>query len=405
MKALLVIPAILATLPWALRAQDTTTTTAADTAYAEYRESPITLPLGVGLRIPSYDRVNGVTLPWGPQILLADGKIQLDLLVSYRANLGKWDPSLEGLIRPTSADEIKLYVGRGTFTNDSWIRSDLFNSAAALFVGSDARNHYRADRASLRVTRTVLTSAITFTPFIAGNFERDWSTGSLAPEKWPWSLFGRSGRLKMRRLNPPVAPGHIASILGGTGVQASRGGLEAKLDAAVEHAPSTSFDAVCTLIPATGSCLSPPGAFTQLTLDSRVTFPTFGAHTFAFTAHALLTGGGSIPPPQRFGYLGGAGTLATVDLLALGGDRLLFVQGDYTIPIERIQLPFVGSPFVALRYAAGNAGVGRLPSLIQNLGVGAGVSFLRVDYTIDPAQNRSPLSRRSAVTFGVSLSL
>jgi hypothetical protein len=405
MKAFLVIPAILAALPLALPAQDTTTVTEADTAYVEYGVSPITLPLGIGVRVPSYDRVNGVTLPWGPQILLTDGKIQLDPLVSYRSNLGKWDPSLEGLIRPSPADEIKLYVGRGTFTSDSWIRSDLFNSAAALFVGSDARNYYRADRASLRVTRTVLTSAITLTPFIAGNFERDWSTGSLAPEKWPWSFFGRSGRLRMRRLNPPVAQGHIASILGGTGIQASRGGLDGKLDATVEYAPSTSFDGVCTLIPANGSCLSPPESFTQITLDSRVTFPTFGAHTFAFLGHALVTGGGNIPPPQRFGYLGGAGTLATVDLLALGGDRLLFVQGDYTIPIERIQLPFVGSPFVALRYAAGNAGVGRLPSLIQNLGVGAGVSFFRVDYTIDPAKNRSPVSRRSAVTFGVSLSL
>jgi hypothetical protein len=136
-----------------------------------------------------------------------------------------------------------------------------------------------------------------------------------------------------------------------------------------------------------------------------VTFPTFGAQSFAFIGHALLAAGGNIPPPQRFGYLGGAGTLATVDLLALGGDRLLFVQGDYTIPIERIQLPFLGSPFIGLRYAAGNAGVGTLPDLIQNLGIGAGISIIRVDYTIDPAQNRSPLSRRSAVTVGVSLSL
>lgn len=405
MKALLVIPVALAAFPWSLRAQDTTTTAAADTGYAEYQESPITLPLGVGLRIPSYDRVNGVTLPWGPQILLNEDKIQLDALVSYRSNLGKWDPSLEGLARVGAANEIELYVGRGTFTNDSWIRSDLYNSAAALFVGSDARNYYRADRVSLRITRTVLTSAITFTPFIAGNFERDWSTGSLTPEKWPWSFFGRNGRLKMRRPNPPVAPGHIASILGGTGIQASRGGLETKLDVSIEHAPSTSFNSACTFVPSIGACLSVPSSFTQSTFDARVTFPTFGSQTFAFTGHTLYTHGGNIPPPQRFGYLGGAGSLATVDLLALGGDRLLFVQGDYTIPIERIQLPFLGSPFIALRYAAGNAGVGRLPSLIQNLGVGAGVGFFRVDYTIDPAQNRSPFSRRQAVTFGISFSL
>jgi len=81
------------------------------------------------------------------------------------------------------------------------------------------------------------------------------------------------------------------------------------------------------------------------------------------------------------------------------------VQGDYSVPIDRIQLPFVGSPYVGLRYAAGSAGIGGIPTLIQNLGVGLGVSFFRVDYTIDPAQNRSPFSRKSAFSVGVSLSL
>ncbi|HKR09965.1 MAG TPA: hypothetical protein VJS39_12300, partial [Gemmatimonadaceae bacterium] len=74
------------------------------------------------------------------------------------------------------------------------------------------------------------------------------------------------------------------------------------------------------------------------------------------------------------------------------------------IPLEKIKLPIVGSPFVALRYGAGNAGVGRLPSLIQNLGVGIGASFVRVDFSFDPAHNRSPFSHRSAVTFGADLS-
>lgn len=403
MNAHLVLPIAIAALALPLSAQDTTVV-AADTGYVEYHEPLISLPLGIGLRVPSYDRVNGVTLPWGPQLLTNDETLELNALVSYRSHLGNWDPSLEGYLRPGTANELKLYVGRGTFTNDSWIRSDLMNSLATLFVGSDARNYYRSDRASLRLTRSITVSAVGLTPFIGGSFERDWSTG-FPTVKTPWSFFGRKGDLKMRRLNPPVARGHIGSILGGTGFQVSRGGLEAKLDVAAEHAPSTSFDFACTVIPANGTCLAVPESFTQITLDSRVTFPTFGAQTFAFTGHALMTGGGNIPPPQRFGYLGGSGTLATVDLLALGGDRLLFLQGDYVIPIERIQLPFLGSPFIALRYAAGNAGIGKLPSLIQNVGVGAGVGFFRVDYTIDPAENRSPVSDRSAVTFGISLSL
>ncbi|MDP9280201.1 MAG: hypothetical protein M3P00_12345 [Gemmatimonadota bacterium] len=405
MKALLVVPIAIsiAALAGPLRAQDTTTT-AADTGYVEYHESPISLPLGIGLRIPSYDRVNGLSLPWGPQLATSDESLELNALVTYRSNLGQWDPSLEGYVRPGTANELKLFIGRGTFTNDGWIRSDLVNSLAALFVGSDARNYYRSNLVKLRFTRTLALSSVVLTPFLGGSFEDDWSTGSIAPTKYPWSFFGRKRILKMRRLNPPVANGHINSILGGTGIQISRGGLEAKLDATLEHALSTSFRG-CTFIPADGSCFVSPSYFNQTTVDSRVTFPTFGSQTFAFLGHALLASGGKIPPPQRFGYLGGSGTLATVDLLALGCDRLLYLQGDYTIPIEKIQLPLVGSPFLALRYAAGNAGVGRLPALIQNVGVGAGISILRVDYSIDPAQNRSPLSRRSAVTVGVSLSL
>lgn len=400
MKAYFVLSFALTALACPLLAQDTTTVQ--DTMYVEYHESPITLPLGIGLRVPSYDRVNGVTLPWGPQLVLGDDKLQLDALVSYRSHLGNWDPSLEGSIRPSIADEIKLYVGRGTFTNDGWIRSDLFNSAAALFVGSDARNYFRADRASLRLTHTLATSAVTLTPFIAGNIEKDWSTGSLTPDKSPWSFFGRTDDLRMRRPNPPVSKGRVNSILGGSGFQISRGGLEAKLNASVEHgfkAPTLGC-----VIPGVPSPLCGDEPFTQATLDSRVKFPTFGTQTFEFKGHAVLSSG-NVLPPQRFAYLGGAGTLATVDLLALGGDQLLYLIGDYIIPIDRVVLPVVGSPFVALTYSVGNASIDNLSPLIQNLGVGIGVSMLRVDYTIDPAQNRSPFSRRSAVTFGFFLSL
>ena len=132
-----------------LPGQDTTAA-APDTAYVDYHESPISLPLGLGLRIPAYDRVNGLTLPWGPKFEAGEGKFDIDALVRYRSNLGKWDPSLEGVIRPGDDNELKLFVGRGTFTNDAWIRTDLMNSLAVLGVGSDARNWYRGDRATAR---------------------------------------------------------------------------------------------------------------------------------------------------------------------------------------------------------------------------------------------------------------
>src|ERR1700716_4611371 len=109
MKAFALAPLAIAVagLTSVSHAQDTTTV-APDTTYAAYDESPISLPLGVGLRIPSYDRVNGLALPWGPRLDLGEEKLQLDALVTYRSNLGKWDPSLEGFARPGDASGIKV---------------------------------------------------------------------------------------------------------------------------------------------------------------------------------------------------------------------------------------------------------------------------------------------------------
>jgi hypothetical protein len=383
------------------RAQDTT---AVDTSYVEYSDRPISLPLGIGLRVPTYDRVNGLSLPWGPHVETSNGRIDVDALVRYRSHLGNWDPSLEGVLRPGDANELRFFVGRGTFSNDMWIRGDLMNSLASLFVGSDARNYYRSDKATARLSHALMNGGTVLTPFVGINYERDWSTGDIVPTKSPWSFFGRTGRLRMRRGNPPIDKGHIASFNVGSGLELATGDVDSKFDVDLERSIATQYDLACISTPNGLFCPSPRDAFTQATLNGMVKFPTFGSQTFTFTGHGVWTAAAAVAPAQRFAYMGGAGTLATVDLLALGGDHLLFLQGDYMIPIEKIQVPIVGNPFIALRYAVGNAGVGQLPSLIQNLGVGIGASFLRVDFTFDPAHKRSPFSHRSAVTFGADLS-
>ena len=401
MKMLAAVQCLAFILSQGAIAQDTTASEP-DTAYVEYSDPPITLPLGIGLRTPSYDRVNGLTIPWGPKLVLGDDRFEADAIVSYRSHLGDWDPSVEGVLRPGYRNELKFFAGRGTFNNDGWIRSDLINSAAVLAVGSDARNYYRADKASLRFSRDFTTASFTLAPFIGGSIEKGWSTGSLDPQGSPWSVVGRTGRLRMRRPNPQVLERRINSILAGATVDYFRGELDAKLEGTVENAFKGREE--CFTPPGGPVCTLEEDGFTQATIHAAVKFPTFGAQTFSFRTHALLTGSDFVPP-QRYGYLGGAGTLATVDLLRLGGDRLFFVEGEYMVPIERIILGPLGSPFIALRYAAGNAGVRQLPALIQNLGIGAGISVLRVDYSIDPAGNRSPFSKRSAVSYGVSLPL
>ena len=405
MKAHYVGLALLAFTSAAAAGAQDTSSVPLDTSYVEYRESPISLPLGIGLRVPSYDRVNGLTLPWGPKLETGNGRVDIDALVSYRSNLGEWDPSIEGTLRPGDENELALFIGQSTFTNELWIRGDLSNSVVAFFAGSDARNYYRARRAMARFTRTILGSTVSFDPFLGVNFERDWSTGSVAPTKSPWSVFGRTGDKRMRRPNPRVAKGTITSMLGGAVLEFVKSGVDGKVDLTVERALRTKLEADCAGVPVGFPCFPPGGLFTQGTLNGRVMFPTFRTQTLTVRAHAVLTGGSGVAPAQRFAYMGGTGTLATVDLLALGGDHLLFFDGDYIIPIERIQIPIFGSPYLALRYAAGNAGVDKTPTLIQNLGVGLGLTMLRIDFSIDPASNRSEFSRRSAVSVGLNLSL
>jgi hypothetical protein len=286
--------------------------------------------------------------------------------------------------------------GRATFSNDEWIRSTIVNSLAVIGVGSDARNYFRADRGTVALTYEVIGNGTTLTPRVGLLHEDAWSTGSAEPHtSAPWSFFGRTSDLKMRRPNPRVARGHTSSGMAGVNYTYDLNEMVVKLDANVEHA----FDAPQYV---RGPELT--GNFTQITLDGQGTFPTIGTQSFSFRGHGVMTPGDGAPP-QRYAYLGGAGTLATVDLLALGGDRLAYVEGEYDIPLPGPLLPFVGPPIIGVRYAAGAAGAGSLPDFIQNIGASIGVKFIKLEYHIDPNYHKTSYTHKNAFSVGLSLSM
>ena len=375
-----------------------------DTSYVTYDEGPITLPLGIGLRVPGYNRVDGLVLSWGPLISLAQDRLRIDPTNTYRSHIGTIDPFIKLNFKGTTGIGFELVGGRSTFTNDDWIRSDIVNSLATIGVGSDARNYYRADRGRASVSYETTSGGFVTTPSLGVVTENDWSTGSpVAHTNAPWSLFGKTGVLKMRRPNPAIAKGHITSGLARVVTQYAVDAVKASLDVGIEHA----FKGPPTYRLVEGDIVlfnNRSGDFTQITIGSKASFPTFGTQHFDFRGHAVFTPG-DIAPPQRFAYLGGAGTLATVDLLALGGDRLFYVEGEYSIPIEKIVIPVVGNPIVSARYAAGAAGVGALPDFIQNIGVGLGVRFLKAEYHLDPNYKKTSFTRKHAFSVGISLSL
>jgi hypothetical protein len=356
----------------------------------------VTLPGLYGVRLPSfaggagptYDRVNGLSLFVGPRVNLDSGRVFVDPLVVYRSDLGTLDPRLAAGASIGRRDSISVAVERGTFTSDDWIRSDFWNSIITLASGKDTRNYFRAERAETRVHRRWEGAFGTLTAFVGGRAENARSVGP-APvvdgdvvrpiTSGPWSAFGREDTEEgMLRANPPIDPGRTFSALAGATIDwenAESLALEARL--LVEQA----FDAPADF-----------GAFTQVTVDADVSFPTFRTQSFRFQAHGVFTGPG-VAPRQRWAYLGGSGTLPTFDLLEFGGDELLFFESRYNVPIDALERPLFGTPVFTLRHMIGAAGPGSLPEFEQNLGVRLSLLlFLRLDYTIDPASGDSEFS-------------
>ena len=330
---------------------------------------PIEFPGAYGVRVPSYDRVNGLSLPFGPRFWLDSTRFSVEPILTWRTDLGAIDPEVRATMYISRGSTIALNAGRRTLTNEDWIRGAFINSLGALFTGTDVRNYRRADRADLRYRREIERDNGIITPFVGAVTERAWSVApGVGATSSPWSLFGRTDAEEgMRRPNPPVVRGRISSLIGGADAELQFQDVEFRGASIVEGALDSPGD----------------GRFVQTTLDGRVRFPAIRNHRFQVEMHSLLTFG-DIAPPQRFSYLGGSGTLPTRRLLSMGGDQLLFFESMYTIPIDRISVKFVGSPSVSVRHMIGAAGVDRLPGFVNNVGLRLTWSLLKADFVIEP---------------------
>ena len=342
--------------------------------YQPSRSDPLptlTWPGFYGLAVPLYDRSNGLSLGVGPLISLDAGRVEIRPRVTYRSQLGRFDPRVDVRVRIARRSFIDVFAGRETFTNEGWIWSDAVHSVSVLGSGIDTRNHYRADRADVTLHRAWETATLQVESFVGGRGERAWSVrpDSNAADG-PWSLFRRHSEKGMLRPNPRIADGEIASIIGGARLRWESQGVRSSV--AIDNE-------IALRSPASEG-------FAQFTLDGTISFPTFGRHRFRFDAHVVGTAGEA--PPQRWAYLGGAGTIPLLDLLAQGGDQLVFLDGRYEIPLDSISLPVLGSPTITLRHLLGAAGVQRLPRLEQRVGLRVALSALRVEVLADPVTRR-----------------
>jgi hypothetical protein len=347
--------------------------------YRSLREGasdPLLFPGVYGLRIPSYDRVNGLSLPFGPALSFAGGRGEMNAIATYRSDLGKVDAALDAELQLTRRSRLEARAERGSFTNDAWIYPSLINSGATLVFGEDTRNWYRADRGELTLHRVWEMARTTVTPFIGGRIEDSWAVGPVAgTSDGPWSIFGKDDTLAMLRPNPQVGGDLLGSGLVGTALR-----FEAE-DLRIRGRVSTEKGFGLGAYPDVFPSVTPD--FLQVTTDLDVRFPTFGEQSYGMEVH-WVTSGGTLPS-QRFVYLGGPGTMPFLELLEQGGGELLLVDQRYSIPFPQYRFGFMGSPTLQLRHRLGSAGLKSLPTLEQMVGVGVSLTVIRGEVRLDPA--------------------
>ena len=362
-------------------------TTSADgysLAYQSLREgasAPLLFPGVYGLRIPTYDRVNGLSLPFGPALSFWQGRGEINAIATYRSDLGEVDPSLTADLQLARRTRVELTAERTSRTNDAWIWTNLVNSFSGLVFGEDTRNWYRADRAVGTLHRGWEFTRTIFEPFVGFQYEKSWAVGPTAgTDDGPWSIIGRDDTLGMLRPNPTVPRATIGSALTGAAIRFEARDLRVVARTQLELGvwKGTLDDII----------LNDP--FRQLVTDLDVRFPTFGEQQYGIEVRWVTSG--DFVPSQRFHYLGGPGTMPFLEMLEQGGGELLLVDQRYSIPLPQYTFGFMGSPTLQLRHRLGSAGLTSLPTLEQMIGVGVSLTVIRGEIRLDPATGKVKLA-------------
>lgn len=319
-----------------------------------------------GFEPPTYDRVDALGLRWGAGVLLPPvGRVQprLDGWVGYASGRGALKGGLELEAR---RGRTRFALGGADFTEtqDSWIRGDLRNSLSFIVKGNDQRNYYQARVAYAELGHEFGRGGFMGGARLRAQVERARSLGAGSP----WVLL--DGDI---RSNPPIDDGRIASLIVGVDgawigrFSAAAAGIELEFAETV-----LGGDFAFGRFVASGAWAMDALANHLLRVEWRFQGPFPGTETL---------------PRQRWSFVGGSATLPTFETGRFLGDRLVFVETQYVIPLpELFAVPIVGPPDLKLFHAFGMGWTeGSSRDLEQNIGIRLEffVPFVRV--TTNPA--------------------
>jgi hypothetical protein len=329
-----------------------------------------------GLAVPTYDRVNSVTARWGAQMLLRRDTVPPVVRgsISYATARRAVGGSAAIDVPVGRGGWVTAEVARESFTNEAWIRGPLMNTLSTLLLRSDVRDYHESDVALLRLERRQRQPLIQgerfFGPRLTVRASRDRSLQEA-------NVFSILGRGEPWRENPPIDDGELVSVSPGAGFE-WRGGLSRfQGDVAIEWAP-----------PGIGDF-----EFIHLVSEARWRMPGLWNHTIHLRGRTHQTLGDQAAPAQRWTLLGGGGTIPTLEPATMRGDRLIFLETLYDVPLPWIRLPLLGSPDLRLVHTTGAAWVTgqEMPPLEQSVGGGLRFFLLQALVHVDPAGPLRPV--------------
>jgi hypothetical protein len=329
-------------------------------------ESRLVLDGLFGVRAPTYDRVNGLTLAWGAAYrmpALGDAQPRIHGRAGWHTQRGEATYGAELSLR-RRANRLSAGHERVWETNERWIRGDLHNSLVYLWNGRDLRDYHAAERSWIEAAREFADDggSLHVTVAVRGQVE---DAASVAAGQ-PWFLWG-SGT----RPNLPVDDGRTASVLAAADVTWE--GAQTRFQGVVNYEAARERrggDFHFNRVQGEGSAAVQGLADHTLTIDFFLQRPV----------------GDRQLPGQRWSLVGGPGTLHTLPVAEFRGDHVVFVETRYIVPLpDRLALPIVGAPRLHLIHATGGAWTaGEDRSLHQEVALEAQAALLYVRFSMVP---------------------
>jgi hypothetical protein len=311
-----------------------------------------------GFQSPVYQRVDAVTLGWGALARATGmaGSPDLEFDVRYKTGPGELEGSVRNSWYPTDRLRLGLAASRATRSMDEWIRPTWYNSLAVLFAGEDMRNYYRADRAGVEIEwSSVETAKWRSEARWSLSLAAGWEDASNLTARDVVALFASDSA----RDNPVVDPGDAYTLHLGFRWSREEGDARTAFGLGLE-----------------GASRDVGGDFSYLLGEARavVRRPLPWGHRVDLFAIGRADLSGTLPG-QRWSSIGGVGTLPTIPILSVRGERLLYGEVTYAVPL--FAAASFGGADVFLRGSAGAAwSEGESFDLEENLAVGLSARVL-----------------------------